>query len=111
MTGRAEIQLIDAIRTDIVRGGGDHELGGTEGRMARPSRFTAKEIGQALREVDEGASAVQVCRKLGITQTTFYRWRKQFGTIVVGGKREVHDLRAENQKLKQIIANLLLQKM
>jgi putative transposase len=79
--------------------------------MARPSRFTAKEISQALREVDEGMSAVQVCRKLGVTQTTFYRWRKQFGATVVGGAREVHQLRAENQKLKQIIANLLLEKM
>jgi len=79
--------------------------------MARPSRFTAKEITQALRDVDEGTSAVQVCRKLGITQTTFYRWRKQFGTTVVAGAREVQQLRTENQKLKQIIANLLLEKM
>jgi putative transposase len=79
--------------------------------MARPSRFTSEQIASALREVDEGASAVQVCRKMGITQTTFYRWRKRFPTIVVGGQREVLQLRAENQKLKQIIANLLLEKM
>jgi putative transposase len=79
--------------------------------MARPSRFTTKEIAQALREVDEGKSAVEICRKLGVTQTTFYRWRKQFGTTAVGGPREVQQLRAENQKLKQIIANLLLEKL
>jgi len=79
--------------------------------MARPSRFTDKEIAQALREVDEGANAAQVCRKLGITQTTFYRWRKKFATIIVGGHNEMQQLRAENQKLKQIVANLLLEKM
>ena len=79
--------------------------------MGRPSRFTTSEIAQALREVDEGTSAVDVCRKLGITQTTFYRWRKQFGTIAVAGQREIQQLRAENQKLKQIVANLLLEKM
>ena len=49
--------------------------------MARPSRFTPKEIAVALREVDEGTSAVEICRKLGITQTTFYRWRKQFAPV------------------------------
>jgi putative transposase len=111
MTGRAESQLIGAIRTDRVRGGGDHVSGTDGGRMARPSRFTGEEIAQALRQVDEGASAVQVCRKLGVTQTTFYRWRKKFATDGVGGQREVQQLRAENQKLKQIVANLLLEKM
>ena len=79
--------------------------------MARPSRFTVKEIAEALREVDAGASAVQVCRTLGITQTTFYRWRKKFAASADGGPREVQQLRAENQKLKQIVANLLLEKM
>jgi putative transposase len=79
--------------------------------MARPSRFTVKEIAEALRDVDEGASAVQVCRKLGITQTTFYRWRKKFAPAPTGGPREVERLRAENEKLKQIVANLLLEKM
>jgi putative transposase len=79
--------------------------------MARPSRFTVKEISQALRDVEEGTSAVQVCRKLGITQTTFYRWRKKFAPAAIGGQREVERLRAENQKLKQIVANLLLEKM
>ena len=79
--------------------------------MARPSRFTAREIAQALREVDEGASAVQVCRNLGITQTTFYRWRKKYAPADTAGRREVERLRAENAKLKQIVANLLLEKM
>jgi putative transposase len=63
---------------------------------------------QALRQVKAGAPAVQVCRKLGITQTTFYRWRSKYGGGAESESREVRELRDENQKLKQIVANLLL---
>jgi putative transposase len=65
---------------------------------------------QALRQVKAGAPAVQVCRKLGITQTTFYRWRGKYGGSTESESREVRELRDENQKLKQIVANLLLDK-
>ena len=65
---------------------------------------------QALRQVKAGAPAVQICRKLGITQTTFYRWRSRYGGGAETGSREVRELRDENQKLKQIVANLLLDK-
>jgi putative transposase len=65
---------------------------------------------QALRQVKAGAPAVQVCRRLGITQTTFYRWRTKYGGGPESESREVRELRDENQKLKQIVANLLLDK-
>jgi putative transposase len=74
----------------------------------RPSRFTENEIVQALRQVKAGTPAVEICRKLGITQTTFYRWRNKYDGVAVGGSHEVRELRDENQKLKQIVANLLL---
>lgn len=74
----------------------------------RPSKFTDDQIVQALRQVKTGTPAVQVCRKLGITETTFYRWRKMDNGVGVSGSREVRALRDENQKLKQIVANLLL---
>ena len=74
----------------------------------RPSKFTEHQIVQALGQVRAGTPAVQVCRKLGITQTTFYRWRKKYDGVAVTASREVHELRDENQKLKQIVANLLL---
>jgi putative transposase len=76
----------------------------------RPSRFTENEIVQALWQVKAGTPAVQVCRKLGITETTFYRWRSKYDGVGVGQSREVRALRDENQKLKQIVANLLLDK-
>lgn len=74
----------------------------------RPSKFTKDQIVQALGQVKAGTPAVQICRRLGITQTTFYRWRKKYDGVAVSASREVHELRDENQKLKQIVANLLL---
>jgi putative transposase len=79
-----------------------------EERPMRPSKFTEDQISQALRQVDAGTPAVQVCRKLGITETTFYRWRNRYDRSGVSASGEMRQLRDENQKLKQIVANLLL---
>jgi putative transposase len=76
----------------------------------RPSKFTKGQIMQALRQVKAGTPAVQVCRRLGITETTFYRWRARYDGATASESREVLELRNENQKLKQIVANLLLDK-
>ena len=74
----------------------------------RPSRFTEAEIVQALEKVKAGMPAVQVCRTLGITQTTFYRWRGRYEVVSASDRRDMRDLRDENQKLKQLVANLML---
>jgi putative transposase len=73
----------------------------------RPSKFSDVEIVQALKDVRDGASAIGMCRKLGITQTTFYRWRNKYDCDGVA-TREVRELREENQALKLIVADLLL---
>ena len=76
----------------------------------RPSKFTEPQIMHALQEVKDGTPAVDVCRSLGITQTTFYRWRNKYDGVALSELREVRKLREENQKLKQIVANLLLER-
>ena len=79
----------------------------------RPSRFTEAQIVQALHQVSAGTPAVQICRELGITETTFYRWRKnreRVGLAKAPELRALRELRDENHKLKQIVANLLLDK-
>ena len=76
----------------------------------RPSKFTDDQIMQALRRVKDGTPAAQVCRNMGITQTTFYRWREKFGRVSAGESRELRELREENQNLKEIVADLLLDK-
>ena len=65
---------------------------------------------QALRRVRAGVPAVEVCREIGITQTTFYRWRKKYESAPVGDARGARELLAENQRLKEIVADLLLDK-
>ena len=77
----------------------------------RPSKFTEEQVADALKQVKTGTPAVDICRKLGITQTTFYRWRKRHAGPLETGSREVRVLREENQKLKQIVANFLLDKL
>ena len=74
----------------------------------RPSRFTETEILQALRDVRHGRTAVAVCRALGITQTTFYRWRSRYEGGAVIESRRLRVLEEENRKLKLLVAELLL---
>lgn len=76
----------------------------------RPSKFTAEEIMQALDRVATGTPAAQVCRALGITETTFYRWRSKYDVTRTLDPREVRRLQEENRRLKQLVAELLLEK-
>ena len=52
----------------------------------------------------------EVCRKLGVSQATFFRWKKRFGSLGVPEIRELRQLREENRKLKQLVADLSLDK-
>jgi putative transposase len=79
----------------------------TEGSM-RPSRFTEEQILQALHDVRSGATAASVCRSLGITETTFYRWRARYAGAALQDSRHVRQLEEENRRLKQLVAELLL---
>jgi putative transposase len=55
---------------------------------------------QALRQAESGTPAFEVCRTLGITETTFYRWKRRFAGCDVSDMRELKQLRDENRKLK-----------
>lgn len=63
-----------------------------------------------MRQVDAGTPAVDVCRKLGLTEQTFYRWRKKFGHLDLTEVRELQQLRDGNRRLKRIVADLMLDK-
>ena len=64
----------------------------------------------ALREVEAGASVAEVSRKLGVTQQTFYRWKRKFAGMGVAELRRLRVLEDENRKLKQLVADLTLDK-
>ena len=74
----------------------------------RKSKFSEEQIALALRQAESGTSVEEVCRRLGISQGTFFRWKKQFGSLGVTELRELRQLREENRKLKQLVADLSL---
>ncbi len=76
----------------------------------RKSEFTEEQIAFALRQAEAGASVDEICRKLGITQATFYRWKKKFAGMGVSEVRRLKQLEEENRKLKQLVADLSLDK-
>jgi putative transposase len=76
----------------------------------RPSKFTEEQIVQALQRVISGTPAVEVCRTLGITETTFYRWRRRHAGLTPSETSQLSGLRDENQRLRQIVTDLLLEK-
>lgn len=75
----------------------------------RPSKYSDDQIRQAIARVADGTPLVAMCRTMGVTQTTFYRWRKKFGVGGATGSNETRALRDENHRLKQLVADLYLE--
>ncbi len=73
-------------------------------------RYTDEQIAYALRQVESGTPVTEICRKLGVSQQTFYTWRRKFAGMGVAELRELRQLREENKKLKQLVADLSLDK-
>ncbi len=73
-------------------------------------RFTEEQITLALRQAEAGTPVAEVCRKFQITEQTFYRWKKKYGGLGTPEIRELRQLRDENRKLKQLVADLTLDK-
>ena len=64
----------------------------------------------ALQQSETGVNVPEICRKMGISEATFYNWKKKFGGLGVGELRRLRQLEEENAKLKQIVADLSLDK-
>jgi putative transposase len=72
------------------------------------SRFTAEQIVAILPEAAAGGVVRELCRRHGITETTFYRWRRQYGGLQVGETKRLKTLEDENRRLKKLVAELSL---
>jgi putative transposase len=74
----------------------------------RKSRFTEEQIIKVLKENAAGLSAGDVCRKYGISDTTFYKWRSRYGGMEVSDARKLKALDEENRRLKKLLAETML---
>lgn len=72
--------------------------------------FAEEQIVAALREAESGVPIVEVCRRFGVTETTFFRWRKQFAGLGIAELRRLKQLEDENKRLKSLVADLTLDK-
>jgi putative transposase len=77
--------------------------------MARKG-FTEAQIGVALRQAEAGTAVGDICRKLGITEPTFYRWKRKYAGLGISEIRRLKQLEDENRRLKQVVADLTLDK-
>jgi putative transposase len=71
-------------------------------------RFSEEQIIAVLKEADAGAKTPDLCRRHGITEQTFYRWKSKYGGLEVSEMRRLRQLEDENRKLKHVVAELTL---
>ena len=76
----------------------------------RKSRFSIEQIVATLRQVEMGMAVADVIRQLGISEQTFYRWKKVYGGLQPDQARELKQLQEENARLKRLVAELSLDK-
>jgi putative transposase len=76
----------------------------------KKSKFTESQIVFILKQNDQGLSVFEICRKMGISEATFYNWKKKYGGLGVSELRELRQLKEENGRLKQLVADLSLDK-
>ena len=76
----------------------------------KKSRFSDEQIAHALRQSEAGTPVAEITRKLGVSEATFYAWKKKFGSMGTAEIRELRQLREENLKLKRLVADLSLDK-
>ena len=76
----------------------------------KQKRYTDEHIAFALRQAEGGTAVAEICRKLGVSEPTFYRWKKQFAGMGTVEIRRLKQLEEENAKLKRLVADLSLDK-
>lgn len=77
----------------------------------KKQRFSVEHITSVLQQVTAGVPVGEVCRQVGISEQTFYRWKKEYGSMLPSEARELKQLRDDNTKLKRLVADLSLDKV
>ena len=74
----------------------------------RGKRFTEEQIIAVLKEAEAGAKTADLCRRHGVSEQTFYRWKARYDGLEVSDLRRLHQLEDENSRLKRLVADLTL---
>ena len=74
------------------------------------NRYTEPQIVFALQQAESGTAVADICRKMGIAEATFYRWKKRYGDLDATEIRRLRQLEDENRRLKNLVADLTLDK-
>jgi putative transposase len=74
----------------------------------RRSKYSEEQIISVLKEHDAGLSTPEICRKYGVSNATFYKWRSKYGGMEVSDARKLKALEDENRKLKKLLAESML---
>ena len=76
----------------------------------RKKTFSEEQIALALRKAETGTPVTEVCRKMGVSEQSFYRWKKKYMGMGIAELRRLRQLEEENRKLKKLVADLALDK-
>lgn len=76
----------------------------------KKTKFTEEQIAFALKQAEIGTRVAEICRKMGISEATFFNWKKRYGGLGVTELRRLRQLEDENQRLKRLVADLSLDK-
>ena len=77
----------------------------------KKKRFSVEQITAVLQQAEAGTPIGNLCRQVGISEQTFYRWKKSYGSMLPSEARELKQLREENARLKRVVADLTLDKV
>jgi putative transposase len=77
----------------------------------KKKRFSVEQITAGLHQAEAGTPIGDLCRQVGISEQTFYRWKKSYGSMLPSEARELKQLREENARLKRVVADLTLDKV
>ena len=76
----------------------------------KKTKYTEEQIAFALRQAETGTRVGEVCRKMGISEATYYNWKKKYGGLGISELRRLKQLEEENSRLKRMVADLSLDK-
>ena len=77
----------------------------------KATKFTEAQIAFVLKQAEDGTAVAEICRKAGISDATFYNWRKRYAGLMPSEMKRLRQLEEENTKLKKLVADLSLDKL